>query len=117
MTQLHALVTYVPADHAEAVLAAVGNAGAGRIGNYSHCAFITPGTGRFTPLAGSRPFIGAEGRTEQVAEVRIECVVGEEVLEAVVAALRSAHPYEEPALMSWAVNGHRPAPLQGGRGA
>ena len=106
MTQLHALVTYVPADHAEAVLAAVGNAGAGRIGNYSHCAFTTPGTGRFTPLAGSRPFIGAEGRTEQVAEVRIECVVGEEVLKAVVAALRSAHPYEEPALMSWAVNGH-----------
>jgi len=109
MSQLHALVTYVPADHAEAVLAAVGDvgdAGAGRIGNYSHCAFTSPGTGRFTPLAGSRPFIGSEGRSEQVPEVRIECVVDEDMLDAVVAALRLAHPYEEPALMSWAVNGH-----------
>ncbi|WLQ04657.1 hypothetical protein [Arthrobacter oryzae] len=115
MTQLHALVTYVPADHAEAVLAAVGDAGAGRIGNYSHCAFTTPGTGRFTPLAGSQPFLGSQDRSEHVPEVRIECVVTEDVLDAVVAALRTAHPYEEPALMSWAVNGHRPATARGGR--
>ncbi|MEV7134461.1 hypothetical protein AB0N24_16390 [Arthrobacter sp. NPDC093128] len=107
MTQLHALVTYVPADHAEAVLTALGDAGAGRIGNYSHCAFTAPGTGRFTPLTGSLPFIGAVGQGEQVPEVRIECVVEEEVLDAVVLALRSAHPYEAPALMSWEVNGHR----------
>jgi hypothetical protein len=107
MTQLHALVTYVPAEHAEAVLTAIGESGAGRIGNYSHCAFTSPGTGRFTPLAGSRPFIGTEGQGEQVAEIRIECVVDAELLDAVVSALRSAHPYEEPALMSWEVNGHR----------
>ncbi|WP_104174076.1 hypothetical protein [Arthrobacter sp. Y81] len=107
MTPLHALVTYVPADHAEAVLTALGDAGAGRIGNYSHCAFTAPGTGRFTPLTGSRPFIGAVGQGEQVPEVRIECVVEAGLLNAVVLALRSAHPYEEPALMSWEVNGHR----------
>ena len=116
MSQLHALVTYVPADHAEAVLAAVGDAGAGRIGNYSHCAFTAPGTGRFTPLAGSRPFIGSEGHSEQVPEMRIECVVDEDVLDAVVAALRLAHPYEEPALMSWAVNGHPFSTAQNGPG-
>jgi hypothetical protein len=115
MTQLHALVTYVPAEHAATVLAAVGDAGAGRIGNYSHCAFTTPGTGRFTPLPGSQPFVGAQGHGEQVPEIRIECVVAEELLDAVVAALRSAHPYEEPALMSWAVNGHRPPAARGGR--
>ena len=107
MTELHALVTYVPAEYAEAVLAAMGDAGAGRIGNYSHCAFTAAGTGRFTPLTGSRPFIGAAGQGEQVAEIRIECVVEAELLEAVISALRSAHPYEEPALMSWEVNGHR----------
>jgi hypothetical protein len=107
MTQLHALVVYVPEAHTDAVLTAIGDAGAGRIGNYSHCAFTAPGTGRFTPLPGARPFIGAAGRTEQVPEVRIECVVAAELLDAVVQALRSVHPYEEPALMSWAVNSHR----------
>ncbi|MBT2597579.1 hypothetical protein [Arthrobacter sp. ISL-72] len=117
MMQLHALVTYVAADHAEAVLTALGDAGAGRIGNYSHCAFTTPGTGRFTPLAGSRPFIGTAGRGQQVPEIRIECVVEADLLDAVVSALRSAHPYEEPALMSWAVNGHRPPAARGGRGS
>jgi hypothetical protein len=116
MSQLHALVTYVPAGHAEAVLAALGDAGAGRIGNYSHCAFTTPGSGRFTPLPGSQPFIGSQGRSEQVAEVRIECVVEDYLLHAVVPALRAAHPYEEPALMSWEVNGHRPATAEGARG-
>ena len=107
MPQLHALVAYVPETHAEEVLAAIGDAGGGRLGNYSHCAFTSPGTGRFTPLAGAEPFIGARGVPEQVAEVRIECVVEEEVLDAVIRALRTAHPYEEPAFMSWPVNGHR----------
>lgn len=107
MDQLHAMVIYVPESHAEAVLAAIGDAGAGRIGNYSHCAFTSPGQGRFTPLPGSDPFIGSVGTGEQVAEVRVECVVEEGVLDDVVRALRSAHPYEEPAFMSWPVNGHR----------
>ncbi|MGZ4661144.1 MAG: hypothetical protein ACXVYB_07690 [Arthrobacter sp.] len=107
MSQLHALVVYVPAPFAETVLAAIGDAGAGRVGNYSHCAFTVPGTGRFTPLPGATPFIGALGEAEQVPEIRIECVVAEELLGAVVAALRSAHPYEEPALMTWPVEGHR----------
>ncbi|QCO96904.1 hypothetical protein FCN77_03180 [Arthrobacter sp. 24S4-2] len=107
MTQLHALVIYVPTDYAEAVLAAIGDAGAGRIGNYSHCSFTLPGTGRFTSLPGARPFIGVEGSGEEVAEVRIECLVEAGLLGPVILALRSAHPYEEPALMSWVVDGHR----------
>lgn len=107
MTQLHALVVYVPDTHAQALLAAIGDAGAGRIGNYSHCAFTSPGTGRFTPLSGAEPFIGAVGAGEQVPETRIECVVEEGVLDGVVQALRDAHPYEEPAFMSWPVDGWR----------
>jgi hypothetical protein len=107
MTRLHALVVYVPATHTEMLLSAIGDAGAGRIGNYSHCSFLTPGTGRFTPLAGAAPFIGEAGQRTEVEEDRIECVVEEEMLDAVVLALRSAHPYEEPALMSWPVNGWR----------
>ena len=88
-------------------MAAVGDAGAGRLGHYSHCSFMSPGTGRFTPLRGSRPFLGTEGVQELVPELRIECVVEEDVLDAVVRALRAAHPYEEPAFMTWPVNGWR----------
>jgi hypothetical protein len=107
MTQLHALVVYVPETHTEAVLSAIGDAGAGRIGNYSHCSFVTPGTGRFAPLPGAKPFIGAVGAGEQVPEIRVECVVEEDMLDAVVLALRAAHPYEEPAFMTWPVDGWR----------
>ena len=107
MTQLHALVVYVPASHSEALLAAIGNAGAGMIGKYSHCAFTSPGTGHFTPLPGAEPFIGAVGAAEQVPEIRVECVVEEEMLDAVALALRAAHPYEEPAFMTWPVDGWR----------
>lgn len=108
MTELHALVIYSPRTHTEQVLAAIGDAGAGRIGNYSHCSFTTPGTGRFTPEAGARPFLGSTGTPDEVAEDRIECVVEEPLLPRVVAALRAAHPYEEPAFMSWRVEGWRP---------
>ncbi|GLU59042.1 hypothetical protein [Paenarthrobacter ureafaciens] len=107
MTELHALVVYVPEDHANAVLKAIGDAGAGRIGDYSHCAFTSPGTGRFTPLPGAQPFIGDVGEPEQVPEVRVECVVAGELLDGVVLALRKAHPYEEPAFMTWPVKGWR----------
>ncbi|WP_411375450.1 hypothetical protein ACLH0K_03350 [Arthrobacter sp. MPF02] len=107
MTLLHALVVYSPTSHTADVLAAIGDAGAGRIGNYSHCSFVTPGTGRFIPGEGADPFVGEPGRAEEVAEDRIECVVEEHLLPAVVAALREAHPYEEPAFMSWAVQGWR----------
>jgi hypothetical protein len=107
MTRLIALVIYVPATHTEKLLSAIGDAGAGRLGNYSHCSFVTPGTGRFTPGVGATPFIGEEGRAATVAEDRIECVVEEGLLDAVVVALRAAHPYEEPAFMSWPVDGWR----------
>jgi len=107
MSQLHALVIYVPDSHSAAVRTAIGDAGAGRLRDYSHCSFTSPGTGRFTPLPGARPYIGTPGAPEEVSEVRIECIVEEDVLDAVVQGLREAHPYEEPAFMSWPVNGHR----------
>ena len=107
VNKLHALVVYVPRSHTERVLAAIGDAGAGRIGNYSHCSFVMSGTGRFTPLEGSEPYLGQVGKPEEAAEDKIECVVDQALLGAVVAALRAAHPYEEPAFMSWPVEGWR----------
>jgi dinuclear metal center YbgI/SA1388 family protein len=91
------LVTYVPGDHVERVLDALAAAGAGMIGNYDRCAFTASGTGTFRPLDGATPYLGAVGKQEYVAEDRIELVLDRSRRSQVVAALRSAHPYEEPA--------------------
>jgi hypothetical protein len=94
---LDVLVFYVPVDDTERVLAAVLATGAGAIGDYRDCAYITAGTGQFRPLAGARPAIGTVGDLETVAENRVELVLDRSLRGAVVAALRAAHPYEEPA--------------------
>jgi len=99
------LVFYVPVAQAEAVKAAVFAAGAGRIGAYDCCCWQTTGNGQFRPLEGSRPYLGTQGRVEHVEEVRVEMVCRPECIEAVVAALRRAHPYETPAYAYWPVGG------------
>lgn len=91
------LVTFVPAEQVDAVAAALFEAGAGRIGNYDQCSFRTNGTGSFRGGEGSNPAVGEAGQSERVEEVRLEVVVKRADLAAVVAALRSSHPYEEPA--------------------
>jgi hypothetical protein len=92
------IVVYVPESHADAVRTALGDAGAGRIGNYSHCTFSVKGTGRFKPEEGADPAIGKVGKLEAVSEERIETVCREDCLTAVLKAIRAAHPYEEPAV-------------------
>ena len=91
------LTVYVPADAAESVRRAVTDAGAGAIGDYDSCTFTSPGEGRFRPLMGAQPAIGSVGRLELVDEVRIEVVLPRARRTAVVGALLTAHPYEEPA--------------------
>ena len=91
------LEIYVPSSAAEAVLQAVAAAGAGHLGNYDSCAWTTSGVGRFRPLSGSHPSIGSVGRLEKVAEVKIETFCPQTALPKVLAALRAAHPYEQPA--------------------
>ena len=90
------LVTFVPRDHFDTVRDALASAGAGRIGNYDSCAFTSDGTGYFRPNAGANPYIGENnGRLESAPEVRLETEVSRYVLPAVIAALNTAHPYEE----------------------
>lgn len=91
------LVFFVPETHLEAVKAAVFEAGAGRIGDYEHCCWQTLGTGQFKPMSGATPFIGQRGQLEIVSEYRVELVCDDVYIKEAVQALRSAHPYEEPA--------------------
>ena len=91
------IVVFVPESDAERLRQAMGEAGAGRIGNYSFCSFSVKGVGRFRPDAGADPAIGAVGSLEAVAEERIETVCTEKNLDAVLRAIALTHPYEEPA--------------------
>ena len=73
------------------------NAGAGIIGNYTHCTFTSKGIGRFKPMNGANPTIGSVGKIEEVEEERIETVCSEKNLKNILKAIREAHPYEETA--------------------
>jgi hypothetical protein len=90
-------VWFVPAEALETTGAAVFEAGGGRIGGYEHCSWYTAGTGTFLGGDETDPAVGESGREEHVPELRVEAVVPEESLVDAVAALRAAHPYEEPA--------------------
>jgi dinuclear metal center YbgI/SA1388 family protein len=95
---LDKIVAFVPTGPAlRSVHEALSAAGAGEIGDYSHCSFATAGTGQFLPHTGAEPAIGEVGRLERVAETRLEMVLPRHRRRAVVEALRAAHPYEEPA--------------------
>ena len=89
------VAVYVPVTHSEQLRQAMGDAGAGYIGAYSHCSFSVAGEGRFLPLAGTNPFIGQVGAIETVPEERVETVVPKKLLGQVLAAMKEAHPYEE----------------------
>lgn len=90
-------VVYVPAENADALRVAMFAAGAGHIGDYPHCSWGVTGTGQFLPHEGATPTIGSVGSVERVAEDRVEMIAPARLRGHVLAALRSAHPYEEPA--------------------
>lgn len=92
------IVIYVPEAHANTVREALGKAGAGKVGNYSHTSFSIKGTGRFLPLEGAHPAVGQVGRLEEVEEERIETICYKKDLEKVLDAVAKVHPYEEPAI-------------------
>jgi len=91
------LTVFVPADSVSKVSDAVFAAGAGWIGNYSNCSFQAKGAGTFLPLEGAKPAVGRKGRIEEVPEIRFETIVPADKLDKVIAAMKSAHPYEVPA--------------------
>ena len=107
------LVVFTPDHDREAVLNAAFSAGAGRIGDYRECSFRTEGTGTFFGEVGTEPTIGSPGRRESVTEWRIEIITPAARLDSVLAAIRAAHSYEEPAIDAYPL---RPVPAGPGVG-
>lgn len=94
---LDQLTVFVPRAGVDPLLDALTAAGAGRIGDYDRASFRSDGIGTFRPLPGARPAVGAVGEQERVEETRLELAVPRAARRDVLAALRAAHPYEEPA--------------------
>lgn len=99
---MHTLVFYIPETHLESVKEAVFAAGAGVQGEYQRCCWQVLGQGQFEPMSGAQPFIGQANKLEQLPEWRVEMLVQEAALEAVIQAFKQAHPYEEPAYAVYA---------------
>jgi len=91
------LCFFVPETHLEPVKQAVFGAGGGRIGNYDCCAWQARGEGQFRAREGARPFLGNLDEIEKVVEYKVELVCAEDNIQEVIAAMKHAHPYEEPA--------------------
>ncbi len=94
---MYKLTFYVPDSHVEVVKTAIFAVGAGRYENYDSCSWQVQGQGQFRPLVGANPFLGELGILEVVSEWRVETIVEDHAIEAVIQALKNAHPYETPA--------------------
>ncbi len=92
------IIVGTPHEAVDRILEAISKAGGGIIGNYSHCAFVVNGQGRFKPNAIANPHIGAIGQVNAVDEAQIQTFCPRASAKAVVEAIRAAHPYEEPVI-------------------
>jgi dinuclear metal center YbgI/SA1388 family protein len=105
------VVVFVPEKDLNRVADALFAAGAGQIGEYRECSFRLAGIGTFFGTDAAHPTIGQKGRREEVHEWRLEAICPASCVEAVVAAIRQAHSYEEPAFDIYPLH-----PLPSGRG-
>lgn len=89
------IVVFVPKTHCDMVRKAMGDSGAGEIGNYTNCSFSSDGVGRFKPTNEANPLVGQTGEVESVEEERIETICNRNNVKKVIDAIKSVHPYEE----------------------
>ena len=94
---------YVPLTHTEKVKEAISKVGAGKLGNYDSCMWMTKGEGQFRPLKGSNPFLGKINEIEKVEEYKIECIVEKKDINNVIKEMKKSHPYETPSFQYWPV--------------
>jgi hypothetical protein len=94
--QVYQLIFYVPSSHLEIVKAAIFDAGAGKSKGYDRCCWQTLGNGQFRADETCNPFLGEIGEIHEEKEWKVECIVENNCIKAVLKAFISAHPYEVP---------------------
>ena len=92
------IIVFTPLAHCKVVRKAIGDAGGGIIGNYSHCSFSSRGIGRFKPNNKAKPYIGKSNKIEEVEEEKIEFICPKVKAKEIIKAIKKVHPYEEVAL-------------------
>lgn len=102
-TKFVKIAVYVPCSHASMLREVLAEHGAGKMGDYDCCSFSVKGTGRFRALKGARPYVGEVGKIEEVEEEKIETICARADVAKLVAAVKAAHPYEEPAIDIYAL--------------
>lgn len=95
MKELVKIVVFVPEENADKVRHVLGEAGAGKIGEYSFCSYSIKGVGRFKPSDKANPHIGSAGKLEAVGEERIEVACDKEQAPKIIEVIKKVHPYEE----------------------
>ena len=95
MKELVKLVVFVPEENADEVRQALGEAGAGKIGEYTFCSYSLKGVGRFKPSDKANPHIGSAGKLEAVNEERIEVACEKSQVAEIIQVIKDVHPYEE----------------------
>ena len=105
---LKKMVTFIPEANVDQVRMAMLNAGAGKIGNYSHCSFSSTGNGTFKANEGAKPFVGEMGEIHSENEVRVEVVFPLHKQASVVSTMIETHPYEEVAYDIYSLDNTNP---------
>lgn len=102
---LYKLEIFVPESHFEGVRQALWSVDAGHIGRYDRCLSWSRVNSCWRPLEGTKPFDGTVGQLSQTEEIKIEvCCPGQRLRET-LAAVKAAHPYEEPVIYALPVTG------------
>lgn len=89
---------FIPTEYVDNLRMALGNIGAGRIGNYDYCSSVTNVRGYWRPLHNSEPFQGEIGKIEQGDECKVEINCNSDLAKEVIKTIRAIHPYEAPVI-------------------
>ncbi len=98
MQEVYKIFVTIPEAYTDELIEAMSHAGAGVVGNYTHCAFITKGFGNYLPSENAAPFIGSQNKMSREPEDKVEMICPKDRLVEVVKAIKEIHPYETPTI-------------------
>ena len=94
--QVFKVCVCVPEEESDRMMDAIDSVMSPVYPGYRRAFSISDVTGTWKPMKGSNPYIGRPGAISEVREKKIEFIVMEKDLKAVVSRIKEVHPYEEP---------------------